>query len=139
MPYIYAVRHDLKLVHKRVWGVYSDAEAQAADIEWRELLAVAPEILGYDELHDLTSVTEYQVSVEAVRKIASEYNRFRQQVEATPSRTAYIVPSRIAFGTGRVYQALIEVSGVHFSVFEGLQEGLDWLGIQELPELSIPD
>ena len=134
MPYTYAVRHDLKLIHKRVWGEYSDAESQAADREWRKIQQ-NPEILAFDELQDLTEVTHYGVSLETLRGFAAFYNEFREERGAKPKRLAYVVPSKVAFGSGRMYQSLIEMSGVNFQVFEDLNLAVAWLGLDHLPEL----
>lgn len=134
MPFTYAVRRDLKLIHRRVWGEYNDADSRAADIEWRKIQQ-DPEVLSFNELQDLSEVTHYGVSIETIRSIAAYYNDFRLAQHATPKQLAYVVPSKVAFGTGRVYQALIDVSGVNFHVFENVEEAVSWLGLDECPLL----
>ncbi len=42
---------------------------------------------------------------------------------------AYVVPTALAFGTGRVYSAMINTTGINLHVFSDIEEAAEWLAL----------
>ena len=129
MGYRFAIHDDLRLVYKKVWGEYGDAESAESHAEWDALCKASPEVGDFNELQDLTGVTRYHVSLEQIRRLADRYEAEWETGLHQPKRLAYVVPSAVAFGTGRVYGALISMTLISFRVFTALDDAADWLGL----------
>lgn len=129
MPWKFVPYEDLRLVYKKVWGAYGDSESADAHREWDAMCAGGADIGEYNELQDLTEVTDYGVSVGLIRQLAERYSEEWETGAHSPKRIAYVVPSANAFGTGRVYGALMETTGINFRVFNDLGEAGQWLGV----------
>lgn len=128
MSFEFQIFHDRRLAYKRVTGIYGDEDAQAAILEWRRLVAEEG-VSEYDEFHDLTWVTQYEVSIDGIRAMALSSRRSRLERNEIPKRVAYVVPSDLGYGTGRIYSAMIDVAGEDFKVFRNLAEATFWLEI----------
>ena len=128
MPFSFTVHPKLRLVYKRVWGIYDDLDSNRSNDEWGAINRDG-EIADYDQLQDLTGVTDYTVSVDTVRTRASAYARSRAQNPRPPKKVAYVAPLEVAFGTGRIYQALVATTGDDFQVFRDLDSACAWLGL----------
>ncbi len=130
MPFEFIVHHEYKLVYRKVWGVYGVEDSIAVHEYWDELSGKG-EIGNYDELIDLSEVTEYGISIEQIRSLANHYRILAEARQKAgvfkPKKIAYVIPSPAAYGTGRVYGALIEEVGMNFQVFNVLHEACDWL------------
>ena len=83
----------------------------------------------FNELQDLTGVTHYDVSIAQIHKLADHYESYNPENRPDDKRIAYIAPGPAAFGTGRVYSALIEIARIDMQVFTDLEEGANWLGL----------
>lgn len=133
MPYEYVVHPQHHLVYKKIWGRYTDSDSIKAHATWDVEFDQLPELDQYCELYDLTEVTEYLLSLQHMRNIAEHYvERSKNEKNAgnfIKTRTAYLAPAPLAFGTGRVYSALIEITGNDFCVFSAVEDALIWLDI----------
>ncbi len=140
MPFEYHIHHDLRLVYRKVWGIYTDDDSRSAHEYWDQLRNENA-VNDYNELQDLTEVTEYGISVEQIRTLAAHYRRVAEQQTATgrspDKKIAYVVPTRLAYGTARVYGALIEETGMVFRVFDTLPDACDWLEVTEAARQNI--
>lgn len=130
MPSRYLVFPEHSLLYKWVWGKYGEAENKAAHRE-RHSLALEMDLSGYAEIQDLSDVTSYEITVDRIRALASQYvglsedDRLSGKFVAT--RLAYVAPAPIAFGTARVYDALTSTSSLNFRVFTELGQAVEWL------------
>jgi hypothetical protein len=133
MPYHCVVYPQYQLVYKKIWGRYTDNDSIEAHEAWDVEFAQRPEHDYCCELYDLIEVTEYLVSLQHMRNIADHFfERSENEKRAgtfTKSRTAYVAPKPLAFGTGRVYSALIDITGNDFCVFSSVEDALIWLDI----------
>ena len=133
MPYNYVVHPQYQLVCKKIWGRYTDNDSIKAHETWDIEFDQRPELDHYCELYDLTEVTEYLLSLQHMRNIAEHYlERSENEKKAGTfirTRTAYLAAEPLAFGTGRVYSALISITGNDFCVFSLVEDALIWLDI----------
>jgi len=129
MGFYFRVHHDIRLVYKKVWGTYGDVESVASHEEWDALCAAHPGIGDYNEFQDLTQVTRYGVSLEQIRVLADRHEREWESGQHQPKQLCYVVPSPLAFGTGRVYGSLMAMTGFNLRVFNSMEEAADWLGL----------
>lgn len=127
MPCCFRIHTDLQLVYKRVWGIYDDAASLEAHALWDEM--TAPAIEAYDELQDLTGVTDYRVSIALIRQLADRYAVRWQDEAHRRKRMAYVVPSSEAYGTGRVCGTLMEATGIEFRACHNFAEAAEWLSL----------
>ena len=137
MGYQFTIHDDLRLVYKKVWGEYGDAESTESHAEWDAMCQASPEIGDFNEFHDLTEVTGYHVSLEQIRLLADRYEAEWETGRHQPKRLAYVVPSAVAFGTGRVYGALISMTLLTFRVFSSLDDAADWMGLDRAQRRKI--
>ena len=127
----FRIHHDLRLVYKKVWGSYGDEQSVASHTEWDRICRTEPAVGDYNELQDLTQVTEYDVSIDQIRALAERYEEAWKTGEHQPKRLAYVVPSPLAYGTGRVYGSLMATTGITFRVFNSLPDATQWLALSE--------
>jgi len=122
MPYEFHVDHDSRLIRKRVWGLYDDNQANESTAQF----SLIKEHAEYDELHDLTGITSYEVSPETVA------NRARNSVAAEDEGTlrkkvAIVVPSALVHGMTRMYMAYHDGSKENIQIFSDLKLANSWL------------
>lgn len=130
MNYSFIVHDDLQLVYKRVWGIYTDEDAKAAMEDWTKL-SDGKEIYNYTELHDLSEVTDYQLSSRFIKSLACTVVGRRKGRSSPPKKTGCVVPSKVAYGMGRMYSALVDQSEEEFMVFYTMVEACEWLELSE--------
>lgn len=130
MNYSFAVHHELKLVYKRVWGIHTDEDAESA-MEYWSALSDYSDIYNYCELHDLSAVTDYRVSSNFIKSQASTVVSRRIARSSPPKKSVCVVPSKIAYGMGRMYSALIDRSEEEFTVFYKINDACEWLELSE--------
>lgn len=134
MPSRYFVLPEHSLLYKWVWGKYGEKDNRAAHRE-RYSLARRMDLSGYAEIQDLSDVTSYEITVDRIRALASRYVGLseddRRSGKFVATRLAYVAPAPVAFGTGRVYDALTSTSTLNFGVFTDLGQAVEWL---QLPE-----
>lgn len=122
MPYEFEVVHNKRLIIKRVWGVYNDTEANESTSEFSRIDVHDK----YDELHDLTAVTSYDVSTKTIssrtkKSVAAEDSNFLGK------RVAIVVPSKLVHGMSRMYEAYHEGSKEEICIFNERQHAEIWL------------
>ena len=130
MEYSFTVYDEFRLVYKRVWGIYTDDVSAAALAEWNRLNKM-DDVGNYNEIQDLSAVTQYLVSIDLIKQVARDYAALRKPGSLPDRKVAYVAPSKIAFGTGRVYSALIDITGEEFRVFQDLESAFDFIGVSE--------
>jgi hypothetical protein len=130
MPIEYRIDHDRRVVIAVGKGALTSEDFFGYKREaWTQ--AGVP---GYDELMDLTLVTEIvDPSVEEIRKLV----RLAASMDPpeTPSRFAIAAPKEILFGLGRMYEAYRSLepgSTKTVTVFRTLPEAMAFLGLEEL-------
>ena len=128
MPIEYRIDHERRVIIAKGSGALSSDDFFNYKLEaWSQ-----PGVAGYDELLDLTHATEIlDPSVEHIRKLV----RLAVSMDPpdTQSRFAIVAPKEIIFGLGRMYEAyrsLQPTSTKTVTVFKTLQEGLDFLGLE---------
>ncbi|HUI27625.1 MAG TPA: hypothetical protein VL403_16195 [Candidatus Kryptonia bacterium] len=93
-----------------------------------------PAVTGYNELVDMTTVTDVQpYSPSEIKQFA--ILAARMDAMTLSSRLAIVAPDDFAFGLGRMYQAYREVSPAatkQVAVLRDRASALQWLGLNEL-------
>jgi hypothetical protein len=135
MPIVYRVDHEVRIVLAAGHGVMTDADVFGYQREvWSR-----PEVRGYDELIDMTRVVEIAVpSGDRVKDLAALSAEMDDK--ATRSRFAIVAPADVAYGLGRMFQALRELnrkSTKEVAVFRTMDEALAFLEIDSA--VSMPD
>jgi hypothetical protein len=99
----------------------------AADILDFALALEAANPEPFDRLLDLTAVAEIRLSGDQMYHIAQV--RRAATARRRPFRTAILAPSAFAYGTGRMYEVLMEGSAVEVGVFRDAGAAAGWLGV----------
>jgi len=127
MPITYRVDHDAHVVIAVGHGVVTDADVFGYQLE----VGAAKELVGYDELIDMTRVTEIATpSSTRVRELAEL--GARMDPRDTKTRFAIVAPTDVAFGLGRMFQTYRELdrrSNKEVGVFRTMEEALAFLGV----------
>lgn len=122
MPYRFDVDSDAQVVTKTVWGSYDDEQALQSMKEFDQISGNHE----FNELHDLTEVTSYDVSPATLKNLA--YDSFNaEDQDFLPKRVAVVAPSDLVYGMTRIYDAYHEGSKEQIRVFRALEESIDWL------------
>jgi len=82
-----------------------------------------------DRFHNLTDITSVNLGFDEVRQICHVESRMRDS--AQPVKACYLVPNDLLYGTIRMYQALIESSGVEVHVSYDINELASILGVEK--------
>jgi hypothetical protein len=137
MPFAYRVDHDARLVLAVGSGVITDADVFA----YQKDVWSRPDVAGYDELIDMSLVTEIVVpSSDRVRDLAALSATMDDK--SMTSKFAIVAPTDVAFGLGRMYQsyrALDRRSTKEVGVFRTMREALEFLRRDTavvMPEMS---
>jgi hypothetical protein len=136
MPIAYRIDHDRHLVLVRPGGTLTETDLFSYQREvWSR-----PELAGYNELIDMSHVTGMQLpTVEQMRTLAALSSSMDDHTAA--SRFAIFAPSDLAFGAGRMYEALRDLqseSTRRVGVFRTLTEALEFLNIDAPPAFPDP-
>lgn len=129
MPLSYRIDTERRIVIARGSGIFEDHEV----FNYQREVWSRPEVAGFNELVDMTDVTEIRVpSMDRVRELAE----LAAEMGFTSPRSKMIIvaPDDLAFGLGRMFGALRESAapGVKpVSVFRTMTEALDSLGIKD--------
>jgi hypothetical protein len=123
MPAFYKIDKERRLVLTSGAGTFSMADALAH----QNNLVNDPDFdPSFSQLMDFTQVTQIELSVNDIRRLAHR-SIFSQQ-----SRRAFIMPSDIAYGLARMFEMLREAAGENgIGVFRNLDEALDWILAKE--------
>ncbi|HKQ60476.1 MAG TPA: hypothetical protein VJS92_04275 [Candidatus Polarisedimenticolaceae bacterium] len=128
MPLDYSIDPARRLVVARGRGILTDGDVFRYQLEvWSR-----PEIAGYDELVDVSEVTEIaQPPAQRMRELAKL--SAEMDGDAPASRLAIVAPSDHAFGLGRMYEAYRTSHSRNtrdVGVFRSLAAALDFLEIR---------
>ena len=135
MPLTFRIDHRHRLVIAAAEGTLTDRDV----FGYQHFVWSRPELAGYDELVDMTSVRRIDLPEgDRVRELA----QISAQMDSPsqPSRFAILAPSEIAFGLGQVFQAyrsMMKDSTKEVAVFRTMDEVRSFLGIDD--PLPMPD
>jgi hypothetical protein len=120
MPGSYLIDVAHGLVFSRGWGVVTDDE-----LLWHaKTLRADPRFHpGFRQVVSFLDLTEARVSADGVRGVA-HINPFR-----TDSRRAFVVPSDLAFGLARMFEAHTNSDQEQFRIFRLLGPAFEWVGL----------
>ena len=128
MPLDYRIDPERRLVFTRGSGTLEDHEI----FDYQYKVWSKPEVAGFDELVDMSSVTQIMLpSIERVRELAELAARMGR--DSPRSRMAIVAPDDLAFGLGRMFGTHRDnaAPGVKpVNVFRTMPEALAWLGIE---------
>lgn len=137
MPLVYRIDRDAKVVVAAGYGTLTEADV----FGYERQTGARSDMIGYDELIDMSSVTDIDVpSAERVEDLASEAAR-RDAVDG-PAKVAIVAPGELAFGLSRLFQVSRRVepgSTKNVGVFRTMDAALEFLGIDhplKLPGLD---
>ena len=120
MPSSYLIDQAQKIVFSRGWGVVRDAEV----LGHAEALRADPRFEpGFRQVYSFLDLTEVRVSPDGVRSVA-QVNPFH-----AGSRRAIVVPSDLAFGLVRMFEAHTNSDQEQFKVFRQLGPAFEWVGL----------
>lgn len=136
MPIKHLIHHDLRLVWAEAQGIIT-----AEDLfEYQRTVWARPDIAGYDELVDMTAVSDIPApSPDKIQALAAL--SVAMDPPASRSRFAIVAPDDLAYGLGRMYQThrgLASNTAKEVGVFRTVQAGLDWLGLPAPPAPQLP-
>jgi hypothetical protein len=128
MPIAYRVDHERKVVFAEGSGTFTDADVFGYQREvWSR-----SDVIGYRELIDMTAVERIeQPTPERIQQLA-ELSAEMDAV-ARSTRFAIVAPTTIAYGLGKMYQAMREMqdrSTKEVGVFRTRDEALAFLGLE---------
>jgi hypothetical protein len=133
MPIAYTIDHARRLVDAAASGILSREEIFRYQREaWSR-----PEVAGYNELVDMTDVTQIsEISREGISNLAEL--SAAMDAPGVPSKFAIVARADLHFGLGRMYQSFRESnqqSTKSVGVFRTREEAKAWL---EQPGPAIP-
>jgi len=130
MPIRYSVDHERKVVFAEGSGTFTDADAFGYQREVRS----RPDVHGYGELIDMTAVEKIEQPtperIEQLAELSAEMDAI-----ARSTRFAIVAPTPIAYGLGKMYQAMREMqvrSAKEVGVFRTRAEAFAFLGLKGL-------
>lgn len=137
MPIAYHVDRRGRFVLAVAYGKLTDADV----FGYQRSVWSRPDVIGYDELIDMTRVAEMEVpSADRIRDLAQVAAAMDH--EGTASRLAIVASADLAFGLGRMFQTYRQLnahSTKDTRVFRRMEEALAFLQIDHplaMPELS---
>ena len=126
MPVPYQIDHDERLVVASPQGVLTDEDV----FGYQQEVWSRPDVRGYDELIDMTSVTEIEfISTKRVAFLADL--SASMDPPALTSKLAIVATADLHFGLARVYETYRETAKQgtkSVRVFRNRNEALHWLG-----------
>ena len=132
MPITHRIDHAHRLVIARGYALFA-----AADVfEYQRQVWSQPEVAGYDEIIDMTHVTDVDLpSAQRIRDLAS----ISAGMDVPQSsRFAIVAPTDLAFGLGRMFQVYREAetrSTKAVGVFRTMADAAAFLNLTEMPPL----
>jgi hypothetical protein len=134
MPLVFRLDREARVVVAAGYGTLTDVEV----FEYQSKIFALDEAIGYDELVDLTHVTEIALpSTDRVRELAS----LAVGMDATHgnSKLGIVAPGDLAFALGRMFQTtrgLDPRSTTEVGVFRTMADALAFLGLER--PLTLP-
>ena len=129
MPIEYTIDHDRRVIIAKGKGAFTSEDMFRYQQEaWSQ-----PGVAGYNELVDMTDVTEIvDPSVEDIRRLV-EVSASMDPPDGH-ARFAIAAPNKLMFGLGRMYEAYRELQPQSMKVvrvFKTVREAMDFLGLEE--------
>jgi hypothetical protein len=136
MPITYRIDTKARIVVAAGHGALTDADVFGYQCDaWSR-----PEVRGFDELVDMTGVTEIVLpSTSRVRDLAALAADMDHPTQRT--KFAIVAPASLSFGLGRMFQMYRELnpgSTKEVRVFKTLDEALKFLGVEGPIEMPDP-
>ena len=127
MPFSYVVYKEHRLVVSAGSGLVTWEEIKARQDETKTDPSFDP---TFNQIVDLRSVTEIQMSGDQARMLAS------RQIFSQESKRAFVATNPSIFGMGRMWEIYTEFSErpSQIRVFADLASALKWLGLESLPQ-----
>jgi len=124
MPFRYVIDKQRRLVLTTGEGIVTFAEMKSHQ---DRLIADPDRDLKFNQLIDISTVTELSVSVEEAKLLA------RRAVFSAESRRAVVASDKSVYGMFRLMQVYHELSAghSHVGIFYDRDEALKWLGVGE--------
>jgi hypothetical protein len=133
MPIIHRIDHERRLVIARGVGIFRRSDP----FEYQQQVWSRPDVVGFDELIDMSGVTEIDLSTpERMRQLAETSSH--DDVPVGSARMAVVAPTDLTYGLARMYEAhraLQPGSTKEVGVFRTLTEALEFLEVQGMPEM----
>lgn len=127
MPIVYRIDHDARVVLAAGHGVFTTEDV----FGYQKTVWSRPDVQGYDELIDMSAVTEMPTATtDRIKKLATLSATMDHPT--APSRFAVVASADIAYGLGRMFQAyrgLHPKSTKEVGVFRSMEEALAFLRI----------
>ena len=132
MPIHYVIDHEHRLVVAAAEGVVTDEDVFSHQREvWSRT-----DLAWYDEIIAMTRSTDIAVPhADRVRDLAKL--SASMDVQGPKSRFAIVAPGDLAFGLGRMFQALRTIEPTNrkeVGVFRTLEEAMSFLGLRKPPK-----
>ena len=126
MPIRYVIDKEQRIVISTASGVLTFAETKAHQDQLKNDPDFIPE---FNQLIDMTAVTDIAMSTEEAKTIAS------RTFFSASSRRAWVAAQPAIFGMGRLMQVHheMEEGGSQVCVFYARDPALKWLGVETLP------
>jgi len=86
-------------------------------------------LLQINRFHDLSAITSVDLGFEDISQICDSESNLRRS--SRPIKACYWVPNALLYGTIRMYEALIESSGVEVHVSYDIGQLADVLGVDK--------
>ena len=116
----YRINADLRVIFSTASGVLTDADLLEHQAK---LLADSCFDRSFNQLWDLTEVSQVEVSSQALRTLA------RSRSFEASARRAVVAGDDLVFGMGRMFQMLHDEAPEEMQVFRSLDEARQWLGL----------
>ena len=120
MPIVHRIDHDRRLVLARGVGIFHSRDP----FEYQQQVWSCPDVAGYDELVDMSGVTEVDLSTpDRMRQLAGVASA--TNAPGGGERLAIVAPTDLTFGLARMYEshrALQRGSTKNVGVFRTLAE-----------------
>jgi hypothetical protein len=125
VPITYRIDHQQKIVLARGYGLFTLGDI----MDYQRAAWSGREVLGYDELVDMTHVSEVAAaSGQQIKDLASF--AAHMDLASAPSRLAIVAPGDLVYGLGRMFQAYREAekrSTKQVGVFRTMNEAFAFL------------
>jgi hypothetical protein len=122
MPVILKINPQKRVVHSTFFGVITDKEF----LGHSEAILSHPDFRPeYDEIVDLTMVTDPQISRAALQQLAGKKSVFLPY-----SKHAIVAPKDLAFEMAEEFRRMAEVSRSNLKVVRSAAEAYDFVGVK---------
>jgi hypothetical protein len=122
MPAILKINPQKKVVYSTFFGVVTDQEF----LEHRQTIMSHPDFRShYDEIVDLTMVTDFQVSPAGMQELAGKESLFQ-----LTSKHAIIAPKDFSFEKAEQFKRLADASRPMLKVVRSAAEAYEILGLE---------